>query len=366
MKRIVLAVALGISLTFANPLANANNLNFNAGNVNGVVGKIGSIFDYIDGVYTQIDEVSKGTLSQCFPKPSKPSFDICSRLPQIEINLPKVCGTQKTLDMGSYLSDYCKQDPKSSKKNPSNGTITGIDNGSREVGSSNGGGTYRGGQTPSQHYSSGGNGDVKAIVADKSPANTAFMQDNQENLKELDDFSKESGKKISDVTVDDIVATIPKTQDDYYKQRDILVLGQIGDIISYSPYNLSIMLENELKGLKGVGAKNKAYQILQNAINSIDDGKKARQSFALKEQRQKGDLVYTNQEVVNLYRDDKKIEIVAKIREQMQRETNTLIELELKDEARKNLLHLTTQKALIMNETFDRAKARAEIEQLIR
>ncbi|MBR8466502.1 hypothetical protein KDE13_09165 [Campylobacter sp. faydin G-140] len=372
MKKIILTSAIITSFTLANPLDSVTEVGKEIG---GFIGKTGRIinsgFDLLGSLFDKIDELSYGTLSKCYPI-STPKVDLCDRLPDLEARIPNVCSLypystgnySKVYSSNEYLKKYCSTRDK--QKGKESGTIDTVQTSSQEISSSKtGGGKYSGGSTPKQHYGSGGNGSFGNVISEKSASNTAFISEKWDNLKAIDDYSKASGKAVKDITPDDIVATLPATQDDYFKERDNLVAPLTADLIEYSPYNVAIMLEQELKSLQGTSAKNKADNIINTALRKLEEGDIQRKGFALNLYRNKDDLIYTSQEFVKLFRDDKKIETVAKIKEQQLREVKILADIDEEAQTRKNLLLLTEQKALIMNEKFNRDLIRQEINSLI-
>lgn len=359
MKKIIFSLVCSVSLLISNPINEISGKEVNKG-INEALGAL----DIIWKKFNELDRLSKGTLSQCIPLPNKASkVNICSLIPDMGYEI-EICGKGIYNNPRIPLQEYCNFGGNSGKKTEKQGggTISTTENRGKDIG----GGTYTGGGTPKTHYGNGGKGNIKKVIQDKSIANTSFLQNNQDNLKLLDDIAKDTGKGIDEITIDDIVSKTPKDQEAYFKERDTLIQSYTQDLISYSPYSLSIALEQGIRNLQGSAAKNKANQITQKAIEALDIMQNNREANELEKIRKSSDFVYPTKEMVDLLRNDKKIEAVVKIQEQIKREADAIAKIRVENEKRKNILLLTEQKALIMNEKFDRASARKEIEALIK
>lgn len=364
MKRFLLLV-LFVNLQ-ANPLSNdiANN---------NIMGSISSGIDFIDGIFNKMDNISQGTLTKCYPTKKIPEEkqDICSMLPKIEYVSIDVCSafpggskSSNTVFLGDdYLKEFCKN--KTSNKTDGGGVIASTNTGSKEVGGSKNG-KYNGGNTPTQHYGSGGAGNIKNVLQDNNLANTVFLKGDQESLNLIDQISKDTGKKISEITIQDVTNLAPATKKDYLDERELMVESLITDIKNFSPYNVSTTLEIKLQGKQGLVAKQEKDRYIDEIMPLIDAQTQLRASFALDRARNEKDLVYPTREYIELLRQDQRATETVRVQKQMKKEVEIIKNIYLEDDKRKNLIFLTAEKAVIMNEKFDRNAAKTEIENLIR
>ncbi|WP_141108581.1 hypothetical protein [Campylobacter fetus] len=341
-------------------------------------GTIGNIKDMMGTVTDTMNSLSKGTLGYCYNTPNFNSNDICSMLPQNDSFGANVCSfapnlpgmskksQNQNLADSNILQSYCNS-PQGQVGNGSGGTIGDLENGKTESSVlKKPNATYKGGKTVSQHYGEGGNGSLKKILSKKGVGSTAMLTHDQRTLKLVDEISKSTGKDFNDITIEEVINKLPENKEGYINAREAKAATIISDLTTYSPYIVSATLQNELQGKQGLVAKNKKDEIVAKAIDSIDAGTEIRIGFELALDSNPDDFYNPTQEYIQYRRVDTQLADVDKATRQLNRETKVITRVKLENDARKNMIYLTGEKALIMNEVFDRATAKAEIEKLIK
>ncbi len=330
---------------------------------------IGSIL----GKYNPLDQLNNvsGTeaFGMCYKRKSF-TVEICSALPELGnfgldgcSVLPNIAGFDKRtnnfdLNGNDFLKSYCL--PAAKKINS---VISDIDLATKDV--MNGKKPLPNGKTINEYY----DGAVKNIVGKPSVINAHFTSNNQRVTKEILNTasSNESlGKDLSKVKVSDIQATVPKDYKEYQDQSKVAatILNR-ADIIN-TPVQVSGALGTKLKGKEGASAKNTAENYIEQATSSINDTTEQKVQNAIDLQRKDTDLAIPTQDSIDIYREDLKPEKVALLKDQLRREAKIRADVEMKDKLRTDIVALLGQKAVIMNEKFDRAAARDEIEALIK
>lgn len=298
------------------------------------------------------------TLELCNMLPDLGNFglDSCSYLPDI----PGFDKKSNNFDFNgnNFLKSYCL--PVAKKVNS---VIADIDIATKEV--MNGKKALPNGKTINEYY----DGAVKNILAKPSVIQTHFTNNNQRVTKELLNVGKSNetlGKDLSKIKVSDIQASVPKDYQSYQEQSKILAKGVTGDSYITSPVQVSSSLNSKLKGKEGASARNTAENVVQDASQKINDMTEKRVQFEIELQRRDTDFAIPTLESIDIYRDDLKAEKVAQLKDQLRREAKIRADIELKDRLKADIVALLGQKAVIVNEKFDRAAARNEIEALIK
>lgn len=298
------------------------------------------------------------TLELCNMLPQLGSFglDSCSLLPDI----PGFEKKSNNFDFNGndFLRSYCL--PAAKKVNS---VIADIDIATKEVIS--GKKALPNGKTINQYY----DGAVKNILSKPSVIQTYFASNNHRVTREILNVGKSNekfGKDLSKINVSDIQDSVPKDYKSYQEQTKLLASSVNADSYITSPVQVSSSLSSKLKGKEGTGAKQTAENLVQDASQKINDMTEKRVQFEIELQRKDTDFAIPTQESLNIYRDDKKPEKIAQLKDQMRREAKIRADIELKDRLKADIVALLGQKAVIVNEKFDRAAARDEIEALIK
>lgn len=330
---------------------------------------IGSIL----GKYNPMEQMNKVSGAEAFGmcyKRKAFTLEICNMLPDLGSfgldgcsYLPNIAGFDKktnnfNLDGNDFLKQYCL--PASKKINS---VISDIDIATKDV--MNGKKPLPNGKTINDYYDKA----VENILAKPSVANAHFTSNNQRVTKEILNTaaSNESlGNDLSKVKVSDIQATVPKDYKSYQEQSKVAatILNR-GEMIN-TPVQVSGALGTKLKGKEGASAKATAEDYIEQATNTINDTTEQKVQNEINLQRKDTDLAIPTQDSIDIYREDLKPEKVALLKDQLRREARIRADIEMKDKLRTDIVSLLGQKAVIMNEKFDRAAARDEIEALIR
>lgn len=208
---------------------------------------------------------------------------------------------------------------------------------------------------------------VKDIIASNKEtyARSIILNSDQSELKALVDIGKISDiKSLNDLELDSLKA--PSSMSDYFKQRDGLSASVTNDLIIASPANVSGVLKGKLQNKKGAEAEKEANKYVAEINEKIDIGTPKRIGLAIDIARQSTDLAIPTNDYVKYMKAETRPRLILKINNQLKREAMIQSKIVLADEIRKNLVALSGQKAVIMNEKFDSAKAEQEINKLIK
>jgi hypothetical protein len=347
MKKIVLAAALSSKLLLA-------------GSITDILGSIGDFYNPI----TQIDSVAGAELFGMCYKRQNFTIDVCGTLPSISnigfdgcSALPNIPGFNKLssnmdLQNNIALNSYCNN-----VANKINNVIGDIDIYSAEDGKKK----YPGGDTAEQFY----NGAVNQIVSKTSLVKENFLGGNNKVVSEVLNYAKVKGiQDVTTVKATDLKA--PASYQSYLDEREALSKLTVSDIVANTPLSVSTGVTSKIVGIEGAAAKNLTEDYIKQATETISMNTSKRVGFEIDLQRKDTDFAIPTQETINLYADEKKPEKIALLKQQIKREAKIRADVILKDKLRADIVALVSQKAVIMNEKFDRAAARSEIENLLK
>ena len=347
MKKIVLAAALSSNLLFA-------------GSITDILGSIGSFYNPI----SQIDIVGGAELFGMCYKRQNFTLDVCGTLPSISnigfdgcSALPNIPGFNKMSSNMDLQSNFAINSYCNNAANKVNNVIGDLDIYSSEDGKKN----YPGGDTAQEFY----NGAVNQIVSKTSLVKENFLGGNNKVVNEVLNYAKIKG--IQDVTT--IKATdlqAPSSYQNYLNEREALSKITVSDIVANTPLSVSTGVTSKIAGTEGTTAKNLTEDYIRKATETIDMNTSKRVGFEIDLQRKDTDFAIPTQETIDLYSDEVKPGKIALMKEQIRREAKIRADVILKDKLRADIVALVSQKAVIMNEKFDRAAARSEIENLLR
>lgn len=212
--------------------------------------------------------------------------------------------------------------------------------------------------------------DVSNILQDTAGTNLArtyFMGDNQKNLKLLMDYDKSAnsnGKSVSQIKIKDIKA--PKDLQTYRKNRQELAESLYNNKKETSATSISSSVSLAIDGKKNTDAQNTARNFLTMKKNQIQTAKANEVGQALQIYSNRNDTVaIPTQEAVEGLREDLQPILVARIRQQQIEEAQIIADINEKWDRREAVVELMVDKEVIMNETFDEAAAKAEIEKVV-
>jgi len=323
------------------------------------------------GSYNPLDQISSvggvEAFGMCY-KRNQFTVDICSMIPDLGSAgldgcsmLPNIPGFSKRssnldFDANSYLKNYCQ--PTAKKVNS---VIADVDIYASDV--INGKKTYPGGDTPTKFY----NNAVDNILSKSSLAKTNFTNNNQTVTKEILTVGKVKGTQdLTSLTTKDLEAGVPKNYDEYLEQRDAVAKLTVSDVTTNTPTQVSNALNSKIKNKEGAAARTVAENYVQDATDLINANTDKRIGFEIDLQRKDTDLAIPTLDTINMYRDDIKPQKIAELKDQLRREAKIKADIITQDKMRADIVALIGQKAVIVNEKFDRAAARNEIEALLK
>ena len=327
-------------------------------------------FGSIIGKYNPLEQMNNLTgveaFGMCYKRQAF-TLDVCSMIPSLGSvgldgcsYLPEIPGMNKrsanlNLDANNYLKDYCQPAAKKINSVIADVEIFGSDvlNGKK---------TYPSGVKPEDFYKKS----VENILSKNSVVKSGFMSNNQKVINDVLSYAKLKGTNdLTTVTPNNLMEGVPKNYNDYLSQRDGLSKLMIADEVANSPTQVSNSLASKLNGKQGAAAKSVANDYVQQNTQLIDDNTQSRIGYEIELQRKDTDLAIPLAETINYYRDDVKPEKIAQLKDQIRREAKIQADVLRKDKFRADIVSLVGQKAVIMNEQFDRAAARNEIEALL-
>lgn len=208
---------------------------------------------------------------------------------------------------------------------------------------------------------------IKNILASNKEtyAKSVILKSNQSELKALIDQGKITNiNSLNDLDLDSIKP--PNSMSDYLNQRDALSASITNDLVIASPLNVSGVLKQKLQNKQGIEAEKIANEYISMINEKIDVGTSKRIGLAIDVARLDTDLAIPTNDYIRYMKPEVRPKLIAKAFNQMKREALIQSKIILADEIRKNIVSLAGQKAVIMNEKFDSAKAEQEINKLIK
>lgn len=196
--------------------------------------------------------------------------------------------------------------------------------------------------------------------------NIQSFKEDQEILFMIQDLqaSKERKNSIQDIQPSDFKAPqnmleYKQERDDYAKQFNIIQKAKITELSK----SIEASLHN--KKLQGNEATTEANRITVEAIKEVELQKAVEIEQSIRASRRDTDMAFPTQEIVDIMSQDMQPKYVAKIRNQIQHEASIIAKINKKYDKYNETLHLIAEKAVIMNEKFDKDKAREEIEKIL-
>jgi len=324
-----------------------------------------------------IDPVEGGDTSICYvPEQSKSSanLDLCSYMETQDDFVVDICKfapdmpgfTKKTntllLKSDEHMKDFCEK----SVQEQAQSAIKDIDKFSKEnnfnFGTSNDA-TDANEKEAGRFFATSGS--PKEIMKNsESISRQALYSGNQKVMREVVNYAKNSNTAMSNVKLKDISA--PSDYTNYLLDRKALVKGSFSDHYSQSPLVVTSEARNKVQDTDDPKAAiDEAKQITANASDKIDFGTNKRIQLYLDASAKNNDYAIPTQEMVNLLREDLRPEAIANIKQQMKRETLIISELMQIDQARKDILTISGNKAAVITRQFNTTEATKKIDDLI-
>ena len=211
----------------------------------------------------------------------------------------------------------------------------------------------------------GQGGSLQETLKSGSAKNAAFKAFDQAKQEKITRTASNLNKNDSEVTIEDVVATAPKDMNEFEEFVDMSQELLMRQSIDYTPYNFNEKIHGKLRtgSLGPTGAMSEAKKVADLLDAEAGEVYKIKMADVFKKE---GFLSLPTKEYVDVLRDDIKIETVQKIDNQIRVASEIKAEVAREYQRKKDLIFLTTQKAVIMNEKFDVQAAKAEVEALIR
>lgn len=352
-------------------IVNGGNIGQNLGNIGSAIGTIGSaIGSFMNSVNSNLNKLTKtindvqdNTIGHCYVTKDV-SLDVCALIPKVEgsfdvcslaPDIPGLKKKSKTLSAdNSSLGLYCQNKEKYGGLGGTSSEEVDVFNKGKEAGKS---------KKPN-YKSAGQGGSLQDSLKAGSPKNAAFKafdQPKQEKITQVGEITK---KSASEVTIEDVVATAPKDVNEYNEFIDVSQDTLARQSIDYTPYNFNDRLHGKLKSgsINSVTAMNEAKKVADLLDAEAGAVYKAKIADVFKKEEF---LSLPTKEYIDILRDDIKIENVQRIDNQIRISSEIKAEVAKEYQKKKDLIYLTAQKAVIMNEKFDVQAAKAEVEALI-
>jgi hypothetical protein len=210
-----------------------------------------------------------------------------------------------------------------------------------------------------------GRGSPKEIIKiPESVSRQAMYSGNQKVMKEVVYHARNGNKSISEIKSGDLSA--PENYEKYLNSRKGLVDASLSDYISQSPAATSAFIRKQVANITSQEeAEKEAQKLSSNASERIAFGMNKRMSLYLDALAKDSDYAIPTQEMVKLLREDLRPEAIANIKKQMKREALILSELMEIDTARKDLLAIGGDKAVVISRKFNETATRTYIDSLI-
>lgn len=354
-------------------IMNGGNIGENLGNIGSAIHNIGSaIGGFVYSVNSNlsrltkiINDVQDNTIGLCYVTKDV-SLDVCALIPKIEVNLdvctiaPEISGLKKKSNIIGVINNenlglYCQDREKYSGIAGTDIEEVDVFNKTKEAGKE---------EKPS-YKSAGQGGSLQDALKSGSAKNAALKSFDQAKQEIITRVGERMKKDASEVTIEDVVATAPKDMNEFKKTVDIYQETLVRQSIDYTPYNFNEKIHGKLRtgSLGPTGAMSEAKKVADLLDAEAGVVYKAKFDDAFKKE---GFLALPTKEYIDILRDDIKIETVQKINNQIRVASEIKAEVAREYQRKKDLIFLTTQKAVIMNEKFDVQAAKAEVEALIR
>ena len=349
-----------------------------SGTLNGFINS--GLSGLISSSFNQIDNATGNLVGQCYAPAGSGDFDICSIVNQVgNINdnicglLPSVPGFVKKSksiglrdeisDVKNSISSYCSSKQKEFKDVLASTQAEMLDILNEKIKKNQKLPNGMGVDEFNEKWS-----DIKTVISENKPSlfMTAIQTNNQDVLKLMRDNDRfKKSENINDIKMTDF--GVAKNITEYNELRQNLANQSSNNKFVTLPSNISSNVAVSLKNakVKGSAAQRKAQEITSKQKEFIEVAKASEISLALDVNRQKGDYALPIEEMVKIARIDKQPQIIAEMRDQQKREAYLIALINERWDKREALIDLLATKEVILNEPFDEASAKSEIESIV-
>ena len=349
-----------------------------SGTLNGFINS--GLSGLISSSFNQIDNATGNLVGQCYAPAGSGDFDICSIVNQVgNINdnicglLPSVPGFVKKSksiglrdeisDVKNSISSYCSSKQKEFKDVLASTQAEMLDVLNEKIKKNQKLPNGMGVDEFNEKWS-----DIKTVISENKPSlfMTAIQTNNQDVLKLMRDNDRfKKSENINDIKMTDF--GVAKNITEYNELRQNLANQSSNNKFVTLPSNISSNVAVSLKNakVKGSAAQRKAQEITSKQKEFIEVAKASEISLALDVNRQKGDYALPIEEMVKIARIDKQPQIIADMRDQQKREAYLIASINERWDKREALIDLLATKEVILNEPFDEASAKSEIESIV-
>ena len=351
-----------------------------SGALNGLINS--GLSGLISSSFNQIDNATGNLIGQCYAPANSGSgdFDICSVVNQVGNIDDNICGllpnvpgfTKKSKSIGlkgeisnvkNSISSYCSSKQKEFKDILASTQVEMLDVLSEKAKKNQKLPNGMGIDEFNDKWS-----DIKTVISQNKPSlfMTAIQTNNQDVLKLMRDNDRfKKSESINDIQMTDF--GVAKNITEYNELRQNLANQSSNNKFVTLPSNISSNVAVSLKNakVKGSAAQRKAQEITSKQKEFIEVAKASEISLALDVNRQKGDYALPIEEMVKIARIDKQPQIIAEMRDQQKREAYLIASINERWDKREALIDLLATKEVILNEPFDEASAKSEIESIV-
>lgn len=351
-----------------------------SGALNGLINS--GLSGLISSSFNQIDNATGNLIGQCYAPANSGSgdFDICSVVNQVGNIDDNICGllpnvpgfTKKSKSIGlkgeisnvkNSISSYCSSKQKEFKDILASTQVEMLDVLSEKAKKNQKLPNGMGIDEFNNKWS-----DIKTVISQNKPSlfMTAIQTNNQDVLKLMRDNDRfKKSESINDIQMTDF--GVAKNITEYNELRQNLANQSSNNKFVTLPSNISSNVAVSLKNakVKGSAAQRKAQEITSKQKEFIEVAKASEISLALDVNRQKGDYALPIEEMVKIARIDKQPQIIAEMRDQQKREAYLIASINERWDKREALIDLLATKEVILNEPFDEASAKSEIESIV-
>ena len=351
-----------------------------SGALNGLINS--GLSGLISSSFNQIDNATGNLIGQCYAPANSGSgdFDICSVVNQVGNIDDNICGllpnvpgfTKKSKSIGlkgeisnvkNSISSYCSSKQKEFKDILASTQVEMLDVLSEKAKKNQKLPNGMGIDEFNDKWS-----DIKTVISQNKPSlfMTAIQTNNQDVLKLMRDNDRfKKSESINDIQMTDF--GVAKNITEYNELRQNLANQSSNNKFVTLPSNISSNVAVSLKNakVKGSAAQRKAQEITGKQKEFIEIAKANEISLALDVNRQKGDYALPIEEMVKIARIDKQPQIIAEMRDQQKREAYLIASINERWDKREALIDLLATKEVILNEPFDEASAKSEIERIV-
>ena len=349
-----------------------------SGTLNGFINS--GLSGLISSSFNQIDNATGNLVGQCYAPAGSGDFDICSIVNQVDNINDNICGLLPSVpgfvkksksiglrdeisDVKNSISSYCSSKQKEFKDVLASTQAEMLDILNEKIKKNQKLPNGMGVDEFNEKWS-----DIKTVISENKPSlfMTAIQTNNQDVLKLMRDNDRfKKSENINDIKMTDF--GVAKNITEYNELRQNLANQSSNNKFVTLPSNISSNVAVSLKNakVKGSAAQRKAQEITSKQKEFIEVAKASEISLALDVNRQKGDYALPIEEMVKIARIDKQPQIIAEMRDQQKREAYLIASINERWDKREALIDLLATKEVILNEPFDEASAKSEIESIV-